>query len=63
VARKTLVRIKARAQSVVCALAHNLDFSEPRLPIEEECSLIRGKTRQRTARTGCASAHSWIYWR
>ena len=41
VARQTLVGIEAGTEAVVRALGHDLDFSEPRLPILEERNFVR----------------------
>ena len=60
-AGETLIGVKARAQAVVRAVVYNFDFSEPRLPIQEERCLVRSETLQRTARTRRATAHAWVY--
>src|ERR1700693_1871045 len=60
VAGGTLIWVKARTKAVVRPLVYNLDFSEPRLPIQEECGLVRGKTLQRTTRTRRPTPHAWV---
>jgi hypothetical protein len=62
VARQTLVGVEARTEAIVCAAGHNLDISEPRLPILEKRSFVRSKTFQRCAGTRRATSHARVYW-
>jgi hypothetical protein len=62
VARQTLVGVESGAEPVVRAFGHDLDISEPRLPILEERSFVCSETLQRSAGTRRATAHAWVYW-
>jgi len=62
VAREALVGVEAGTEAVIRAFGHDLDFSEPGLPILEERSFVRSKTLQRSASTRRAAAHARVYW-
>src|SRR5262249_58944812 len=62
VARETLVGVEAGTEPVVRTFGHDLDISEPCLPILEERSFVCGETLQRSAGTRRATAHAWVYW-
>jgi hypothetical protein len=57
-----LVGVEAGTETIVRAAGHDLDISEPRLPIPEERSFVRSKTLQRSAGTRRATAHARIDW-
>jgi hypothetical protein len=61
-AREALIGVEAGTQAVVRAFGHDLDFSEPGLPILEERSFVRRKTLQRSTGTRRATAHARVYW-
>jgi hypothetical protein len=61
VARETLVGVEAGTEPVVRAFGHDLDISEPPLPILEERSFVRSKTIQRGAGIRRVTAHTWVY--
>jgi hypothetical protein len=62
VARETLVGVEAGPEPIVRASLHNLDFSEPALPILKECSFVGSKAFQGSAGTRRATAHARVYW-
>jgi hypothetical protein len=62
VAREALVGVEAGTEAVIRAFGHDLDFSEPGLPILEERSFVPRKTLQRSASTRRAAAHARVYW-
>ena len=49
-------------KAIIRAAGHDLNFSEPRQPILEECNFVRGKTLERGTATCRATAHAWVYW-
>jgi hypothetical protein len=61
VARQTLVGVESGTEPVVRAFGHDLDISEPRLPILEERSFVCSETLQWSAGTRRATAHAWVY--
>jgi hypothetical protein len=60
VTRETLVGVEAGTEAVIRALAHNLDFGKPGLPILEEGSFVRLKTLERSAGTRRTTAHARV---
>ena len=60
VARQTLVGVEARAESIVAASTHGLDFSKPGEPILKERVFVRGEAGQWIAGTGRAAPHPGV---